>query len=69
LGFAVHVDQGASGEIESERTLSWGGIFNTTFFIDPQEELIGIAMSQLSPNDHLDMSGRFKLLVYQSVIE
>jgi len=69
LGFAVHTDQGQSGSIESEGTLSWGGIFNTTFFIDPEEELIAIAMSQLSPHNHLNMAGRFKLLVYQSIIE
>jgi len=69
LGFAVHTDQGESGLIESEGTLRWGGIFNTTFFIDPEEELIAIAMSQLRPHAHLNMGGRFKLLVYQSIIE
>lgn len=69
LGFAVHTNQGESGVIESEGTLSWGGIFNTTFFIDPEEELIAIAMSQLSPHYHLNMGNRFKLLVYQSIIE
>ena len=69
LGFAVHTNQGESGVIESEGTLSWGGIFNTAFFIDPEEELIAIALSQLSPNYHLNMGNRFKLLVYQSIIE
>jgi CubicO group peptidase (beta-lactamase class C family) len=69
LGFAVHTDQGESGLIDSEGTLRWGGIFNTTFFIDPEEELIAIAMSQLRPHAHLNMGGRFKLLVYQSIIE
>jgi CubicO group peptidase (beta-lactamase class C family) len=69
LGFAVHTDQGESGLIESEGTFRWGGIFNTTFFIDPEEELVAIAMSQLSPHDHLNMGARFKLLVYQSIIE
>ncbi len=69
LGFAVHMDQGESGLIESQGTLRWGGFFNTTFFIDPEEELIAIAMSQLSPHNHLNMAARFKLLVYQSIIE
>lgn len=69
LGFAFHEDQGESGLIESEGTLRWGGIFNTTFFIDPEEELIAIAMSQLRPHAHLNMGGKFKLLVYQSIIE
>ncbi len=69
LGFAVHMDQGESGLIESEGTLRWSGIFNTTFFIDPEEELVAIALSQLSPHYHLNMDARFKLLVYQSIID
>jgi CubicO group peptidase (beta-lactamase class C family) len=69
LGFAVHTDQGESGLIESEGTLRWSGIFNTTFFIDPEEELVAIALSQLSPHYHLNMDARFKLLVYQSITE
>jgi len=69
LGFAVHTDQGESGLIESEGTLRWSGIFNTTFFIDPEEELIAVALSQLSPHYHLNMGTRFKLLVYQAIIE
>lgn len=63
------MNQGESGLIESQGTLRWGGFFNTTFFIDPEEELIAIAMSQLSPHTHLNMTAKFKLLVYQSLIE
>jgi CubicO group peptidase (beta-lactamase class C family) len=69
LGVAIHMDPAESGSLESVGTYYWGGIFNTTFFIDPEEQLIGIAMSQLSPNGHLDTARRFKLLVYQALIE
>ena len=69
LGVAVHLNPAESGSLESIGTYYWGGIFNTTFFVDPEEQLIGIAMSQLSPNGHLDTARRFRLLVYQALTE
>ncbi len=58
--------------LSSERLAHVGELFQG--FVDKQQlagavVLIAIAMSQLSPHNHLNMAGRFKLLVYQSVIE
>jgi len=69
LGFAIHVDPGRSGSLGSAGEYSWGGIYNTSFFIDPHEKLIGIMMSQLNPNNHLRLGAKFKAHVYQAIVD
>lgn len=69
LGFAVLEDPGQAGSISSEGTYSWGGFWNTSFWVDPKEELIGILLSQLYPNDHLPLGGTFQVLVTQAIVD
>ena len=54
-------------ELSSIGSYSWGGAFYTTYWIDPQNKLIGIFMSQVRPYDHLSVATEFKNLVYQSI--
>ncbi|MEZ6121212.1 MAG: serine hydrolase [Pirellulaceae bacterium] len=46
---------------------SWGGEFNTYFWVDPQEELIGVLMTQVIPYDHTRVRDEFKQLVYAAL--
>ncbi len=69
LGFAVHLGPGESGRYGSTGDFSWGGFFSTSFWVDPKEELIGIFMMQIYPNDHLDVREKFRSLVYQSIAD
>jgi len=61
LGFAVVGDLGKVGELGSVGSYSWGGAFNTSFWIDPSENLIGVFMSQVRPDQseiwHARLSG------------
>jgi CubicO group peptidase (beta-lactamase class C family) len=66
LGFGVVSDLGKHGELGSPGAYAWGGAFNTTFWIDPQEELVAVFMSQVRPVDS-DISDRFSTLVYQAL--
>jgi CubicO group peptidase (beta-lactamase class C family) len=66
LGFRVVSDLGAGGELGSVGTYSWGGAFFTSYWIDPQERLVAVLMSQLRPSDS-DIDDRFKTLVYQAL--
>ena len=50
LGFAVALDQGRIGEVGSPGEYNWGGAAGTSFWIDPQEQLIGIFMVQSIPH-------------------
>jgi len=66
LGFQVVDDLGPYGELGSPQTFSWGGAFNTTFWIDPEERLVAVFMSQVRPYTS-DISTRFRTLVYQAL--
>ena len=68
LAFGLTTDQGqAKGGNGSTGTFDWGGYFNTSYFADPKEDLIGIIMKQTrGPVD--DQTGwRFRLLAGQAV--
>lgn len=66
LGFVVISDIGKRGELSSVGAYAWGGAFDTTFWIDPSEQLIGVYMSQTRPT-RSTMASRFGTLVYQAL--
>ncbi|HPF50089.1 MAG TPA: serine hydrolase domain-containing protein [Draconibacterium sp.] len=57
-------DKGGSGSVG---TFDWGGYFNTQYFADPKENVIGIIMKQTQgPVD--DVTGwKFRQLVFQTI--
>lgn len=69
LGFGVVRDESDLNEIGSVGTFSWGGFFYTNFFIDPQEQMIGIFMCQLHPSGGLDLGGKIRILCYQAIAD
>lgn len=69
LGFGITRDLGESGEIGSVGAYSWGGFYYTTFWVDPEEEMIGILMSQLHPSGGLRLLEKFRVLAYQAIID
>ena len=68
LGFAIRGRPGADGELGSEGAYYWSGFFNTTFWVDPTEELIGILMTQIFPSTS-DIQERFRIMAYQAIVE
>lgn len=68
LGFAVVLDPGTLGQLGTAGTYSWGGAAGTTFWIDPQEELIGIFMTQSIPH-RTQLGDQFRTLAYQSLVD
>jgi CubicO group peptidase (beta-lactamase class C family) len=68
FGFAISKGPSETGTIESTGTYRWLGLFNTHFWVDPKEELIGILLTQIQPNVS-DIDRKFKTLVYQSIID
>jgi len=66
LGFQVIADIGEKGEIGSVGAYSWGGAFNTSYWIDPSENLVGVFMSQVRPVDS-DIRAKFSTAVYQAL--
>ena len=66
LGFDVTVDLGMTGELGSVGNYEWSGAFQTSYWIDPEEQLFAIFMSQVRPSQS-DIRAKFKTMVYQAL--
>jgi CubicO group peptidase (beta-lactamase class C family) len=47
---------------------SWGGAYHTDFWADPKEQVVAVLMTQLLPATGSDLQGKFRALVYQSIV-
>ena len=57
-------DMGGKGSLG---TFEWGGYFNTQYFADPKENIIGILMKQTQEIDEDNTGWKFKQLVGQAI--
>jgi CubicO group peptidase (beta-lactamase class C family) len=68
LGFWVNNDPGFYGELGSEGAYGWGSAYFPQYVVDPKERLVAIFMTQLTPTGGLDLNQRFKVLMYQALV-
>ncbi len=66
-GFGLRTERGVFDELESIGSYGWDGAFYTRFWVDPEEGLIGIFMSQVDNFWSENYIDKFKVLVYQSI--
>ncbi len=66
LGVAVRLAEGGSPLPGSRGDYNWGGLFGTSFFVDPKERLIGIWMMQ-NPGGRSYYAQLFRNAVYASL--
>ncbi len=69
LGFGIRTQHGVFDELESLGSYGWDGAFYTRYWIDPKEDLICIFMSQVDSNWDETLIGKYKNLVYQSIVD
>jgi CubicO group peptidase (beta-lactamase class C family) len=70
LGFGVIMDPGQSQVISSKGEFSWGGAANTKFWIDPEEELVAVLMTQFLGSPWSDPTRfQMKVATYQALTE
>ncbi len=68
LAFGVVTPAGQdAGGIGSTGTFDWGGYFNTQYFADPQEQVIGILMKQTQNAGSDQTAWKFRLLTGQAI--
>lgn len=67
LGFLLYVEQAKGINSKSVGTYEWGGYFNTKFFIDPEEDLIFVGMTQIAPFYHDDFWLRMYAMIYGAI--
>ena len=69
LGFAVTRNVVRSRTLGSVGNYGWGGFASTWFWIDPEEELIVVFMTQLLPASAYPLRDELKTLIYQALID
>ena len=62
LGFSISRDPGLTGGPRSEGAFGWLGFFNTVYWVDPEEQLVAIIMTQLYPNNGSQLTDKFEVL-------
>lgn len=68
-GFGIRTERGVFDELESLGIYGWDGAFYTRFWVDPEEDMIGIFMSQVDNYWNEKIIDIFRVLVYQSIID
>jgi CubicO group peptidase (beta-lactamase class C family) len=67
LGFSLITEDGRGVSMKSPGTFEWGGYFNTKFFIDPEEELTFVGMTQVVPFPRGDFWDKAYAIIYSSL--
>lgn len=68
LGFETVEDLGAYGLPGSEGTFGWGSAYHSTYWVDPQEDMIVVYFTQLIPARAIDDFGKLRALVYAALV-
>ncbi len=68
LAFSVLTKYGQNkGGLGSTGTFEWGGYFNTSYFADPVENVIGVIMKQTQGEVHDETGWKYRQLIMQSI--
>lgn len=68
LGYAMVMNPAQTGVLSSKGNYGWGGAASTNFWVDPQEGIIGLIMTQLMDN-MLPFQDDFRVTTYQALID
>ena len=67
LGFEIVTEEGSAKTPLSMGTFSWGGMFNSTYWIDPKEKIVAQLFINQYPSTHGEIQNKFKMMVYQAI--
>ena len=66
LGVRVITDSAARGTWLTAGSFGWSGVYGTHFWVDPEENLVGIVLAQTSSRNFLT---DFENIVMQAVVD
>ncbi|MCB0108791.1 MAG: serine hydrolase, partial [Caldilineaceae bacterium] len=69
LGVSVLLNLGKGQMPSSVGSFGWGGAANTNFWIDPQEDLLGIIMLQFMPSGTYPVVPDFRIMTYAALVD
>jgi CubicO group peptidase (beta-lactamase class C family) len=69
LGFSVVTEQGSGREMSSVGSYSWGGIYSTEYWVDPQEKIVGLIFKQFWNDPASETNQKFKVMTYAALTD
>ena len=69
LGFSITHDPAATGLPGSVGEFGWGGAYHSTYWADPEEELVVVYLTQLIPAINLDDHQKVRTMIYQAIVD
>lgn len=67
LGFGVYTKKSESRSPLSEGSYEWGGMFSSSYWVDPKQKIVAQLFINQYPNTHGEIHDKFKVLVYQAL--
>jgi CubicO group peptidase (beta-lactamase class C family) len=67
LGFSLATEKSIANSPFSPGTFSWGGMFSSTYWVDPKEKIVAQLFLNQYPQSHGEIHDKFKILVYQAL--
>ncbi len=68
LAFQTTERSGAGAGPQSVGSYGWGGAYQSSYLVDPDQRVIAILLTQHLPNLAVDVRGIFRNLVYQAIV-
>jgi CubicO group peptidase (beta-lactamase class C family) len=67
FGLSIITENGSRLSPSQAGTYAWGGVFSTSYWVDPKEDLIVLIYRQMWGSHIIDTDKAFKPLVYQAI--
>ena len=67
FGFSIITENGSRLTPSQAGTYAWGGVFSTSYWVDPREEMLVIIYRQMWGPHVIDTDKEFRPLVYQAI--
>ena len=67
LGFGIITEKGSSVLPTPAGVYEWGGMFATTYWVDPKEKIVALVYRQIFPTTVRSFPDKFKVLVYSAL--
>lgn len=69
LGFGLETIKNDYRSPASLGSFSWGGAFNTNYWADPKEKIIGLIYTNVYESQYGNIGEKFKVLTYQAIAD
>ena len=67
LGFSIATEKSQAVSPLSPGSFEWGGMFSSSYWIDPKEKIVAQLFLNQFPQSHGEIHDKFKVLVYQAI--